>query len=152
MFLNNESLFILTEIDGASLRTLVNFAYSGSIDFSTYSPQTLWPLLSACSLLEMRDALQLCHKYMEDSISGAQPTVTSSQVNTCLGEKPGGLRKNYRERWNGLLQALFWSAYRRISAYFTQIFDPPEISTNQWSKWTNMYGGRGFRLAKTKQN
>ncbi len=74
----------VSEIDGASLRTLVNFAYSGSIDFSTYSPQTLWPLLSACSLLEMRDALQLCHKYMEDSISGAQPaTVSSSQVCNC---------------------------------------------------------------------
>ncbi len=36
------------------------------------------------------------------------------------------------------IQALFFSAYRRISAYFTQIFEPPQISTNLWSKLTSM--------------
>ena len=33
-------------------------------------------------------------------------------------------------------QALFWSAYRRISAHFPRISDPPGISTNLLRYWT----------------
>ncbi len=35
-------------------------------------------------------------------------------------------------------QAMFFSSYRRISAYFTRIFGPPELSTNLYNKWTYM--------------
>ncbi len=43
-----------------------------------------------------------------------------------------------------VVQGGFFSTYRRISADFPRIFDPPEISTNLGRKWTNMQGVYAF--------
>ncbi len=48
----------------------------------------------------------------------------------------------------GKEQGGFFSAYRRISADFPQIFYPPEISSNLGRKQTNMQGGMPFISAQ----
>ncbi len=47
-------------------------------------------------------------------------------------------------------QALFWSAYRWISARFPRILDPSEISTNLLRKWTNLEGWPEYPISNIK--
>ena len=56
---------LLSDVSTRCLETLVTFAYSGEMDFTGCDPSAIWPLLCACSELQMPDALHLCNKFLD---------------------------------------------------------------------------------------
>lgn len=74
-------LFVVfvADIDTACLESLVNFAYSGELDLSPVPKTAMWPMLSACTELQMTDALNLCHDYMAGNVTLSKPTRSSGR-------------------------------------------------------------------------
>ena len=77
----------LPDIDASCLEALVNFAYTGELDFSSIPKTAIWPLLSACTELQMTDALHLCHDYMAgDSTSKCTRSSTTEIARNASNE------------------------------------------------------------------
>ena len=57
------------DVDASCLEPLVNFAYTGEMDFSNIPKTAIWPLLAACTELQMTDALNLCHDYLAGNLT-----------------------------------------------------------------------------------
>ena len=62
----NTSVVFVTDIDMTYLEFLINFAYTGELDLSIVPKKAMWPILSACTELQMMDAPNLCHDYMSN--------------------------------------------------------------------------------------
>ena len=67
-------------MDSVCLQVLIDFAYSGTLDLSLTQEIGIWPLLAACSDLQMMDALQLCHKHLEQGAKSLASQTGSSTL------------------------------------------------------------------------
>ena len=76
---NDEKKCPLPSVDSDCLKSLVEFAYSGNLDLTATQGVDIWSLLSACTELQMTDALHLCHKHLKQGGTLSQSTTFDPQ-------------------------------------------------------------------------
>ena len=74
---------MVPDVSTRCLETLVAFAYSREIDFTGCDPSAIWPLLCACSELQMPDALHLCNKFLEATTSHNCSNSNQRKLTSC---------------------------------------------------------------------
>ena len=65
---DENDVLILAGIDPAALRTVVEYAYSGTLEFHQ---DTVWSVLEACMYLELDRATHLCTKFLYEQLTPA---------------------------------------------------------------------------------
>ena len=110
---DENNVLTLGGIDPAALRSVVKYAYSGTLEFTQF---TVWEVLGACKYLELEVATKLCTKFLCEQLTPANAlgvvkaaanlqcaalesaalafvkkhigSVSELQINELMGEKP----------------------------------------------------------------
>ncbi len=84
-------LFFHADTDSVILSTLLDFIYSGNIMISSSS---VWHLLTAATHLQLTDALQLCHTFIDKNMQiNTGPSTGEVRCLTQIKNKTGKKRK-----------------------------------------------------------